>query len=95
MTPKSNDDQAAMLARIDERTLGLERGFADLSAKLDNQYVTRAEFNPVKAIVYGLVGLILTAVVVSLLALVVSGEPGARAAQKTTPWAREAAQVMP
>lgn len=38
--------------------------------KADDTYVTQREFQPVKNIVYGLVGLMLTAVVVALLGLV-------------------------
>ena len=38
--------------------------------KLDGDYVTREEFDPIKKVVYGLVSLILTAVVVALISLV-------------------------
>jgi hypothetical protein len=58
--------------------------------------VTRVEFSPVRVIVYGLVGLILTDVVVSLLAMVVSGEPRARAADHAIPaMVEKAGRVMP
>lgn len=43
-----------------------------LEAKL-NTYVTRTEFAPVRTIVYGLVGIILSAVATALVALVVIG----------------------
>ena len=43
----------------------------ELEKKIDNQYVTRMEFEPIKKIVYGIVTLVLTAVVVALIGLVV------------------------
>lgn len=42
-----------------------------IDAKMDNHYVTKEEFEPIKKIVYGLVSLILVAVVGALVALVV------------------------
>lgn len=43
----------------------------DLNNKIDHNYVTKDQFEPVKRIVYGLVGLILVAVVGALLSLVI------------------------
>lgn len=45
---------------------------SDLRNEINSKYVTKEEFAPVKAIVYGLVSLILTSVVVALIALVVT-----------------------
>lgn len=42
-----------------------------IERKVDAQYVTKVEFEPIKKIVYGLVGLILVTVVGAVLALVV------------------------
>jgi hypothetical protein len=42
-----------------------------LDTRLDRDFVTQKEYEPVRKIVYALVGLILTFVVVALLALVV------------------------
>lgn len=44
----------------------------EIKAKLEKNYVTAEEFKPVKNIVYGLVSLILTAVVGTLITLVVN-----------------------
>lgn len=80
--PSPNDSE--LLARIDERTdnmLGQIRSMlakmetfatiADLKSLEDDsdQYVTKAEFGPVKAIVFGGVGLILIAFMTALLYL--------------------------
>lgn len=43
----------------------------DIEEKLEKKYVSQEEFKPVKSIVYGMVTLILTAVVGALIALVI------------------------
>jgi len=55
MTPPSDD--AALLARVDERTANIVEDLADIKAN----YVTKAEFAPVRAIVFGFVAAILVA----------------------------------
>lgn len=42
----------------------------DLNDKVDNNYVTKEQFAPVQKLVYGLVGLILVAVVGAMMALI-------------------------
>ncbi len=42
-----------------------------MRANLEKDYVTQDQFEPIKRVVYGLVSIILTAVVVALVALVV------------------------
>jgi len=49
---------------------------ASMKVKLDivtEDYVKRAEFEPVQRLVYGLVGLVLTAVFIAVIALVING----------------------
>lgn len=58
---------ADIVIRLDERTANMARDMAELRAVI----VTQPEFKPVKAVVYGLVGIVLTAVVVALVALVI------------------------
>jgi hypothetical protein len=67
----------SLLARLDERTIGLQTSlaqiqsdFTQLTEKLDKQYVTNKEFWPVKALVYGAAGSVLTAIIGSILMLV-------------------------
>jgi hypothetical protein len=50
----------------------IRRDLDEIKIKLDGSYVTKEEFQPVKNIVYGLVALILVAVVGALVALVVN-----------------------
>jgi len=42
----------------------------EIKTRLENNYVTRYEFDPIKKLVYGLVSIVLTAVVGALVALV-------------------------
>jgi hypothetical protein len=49
---------------------------AGLDKKLDRQYVSRAEFQPVQRLVYGFAALLLTGIVLCLLALVLRGGGG-------------------
>ena len=67
--PTSNlsEQESALLARIDERTVSILHRLDSI----EKIYVTRNEFNPVKSIVYGMVGVILLAVLGALTALVI------------------------
>jgi hypothetical protein len=49
---------------IKEKVTGIE-------VKLERDYITKEEFDPIKKVVYGLVGLILTGVVGALIGLVI------------------------
>ncbi len=49
----------------------VQRDVKDIKEGLERNYVTQEAFEPIKRIVYGLVALILTAVVVALLALII------------------------
>ena len=66
-----NGSLASLLARIDERTIATSNAVLEIKSKMETHYVTQNEFRPVKSIVYGLVGLILTSVVIALIAMVV------------------------
>jgi hypothetical protein len=64
----SNGERMAdIVIRLDERTANMARDMAELRQVI----VTQPEFKPVKAVVYGLVGIVLTAVIVALVALVI------------------------
>ena len=70
--PDTNISQSSMnilLARIDERTATLSRDVEEIKRTIASNYVTRQEFQPVRAIAYGLVAIISTGVVVGLIAL--------------------------
>ena len=80
---EQRDNTEQLLARIDERTARTERDVTDLRAEMRKglsdlkgeavaNFVTRQEFQPVRAIVYGMVGVMMLAVLGALLALVVA-----------------------
>lgn len=68
-----DSDLHKMLGKIDADLDHLQEEVSRINKKLDESYVTHAEFIPVRNLVYGLVGLILTSVFGTLMALVVKG----------------------
>lgn len=61
---KADGQLLSDVASIKDKVINIEK-------KLESNYVTRDEFTPIKNLVYGLVGLILTGVVMALLGLVI------------------------
>ena len=55
------------LSRVDERIITLVNTVSDLKKTVKNAYVSQHEFKPIKAIVYGMVGIILVGVLGALL----------------------------
>jgi len=50
----------------------IRRDLNEIKHKLENEYVTRDSFEPIKRVVYGLVSLILTGVGLAIVALVIN-----------------------
>lgn len=65
MTPP---DDSTLLARLDERTKGIAEDIAEMRKASEN-YVTKAEFSPVRSLVFGAVALILVGFMGALLYL--------------------------
>ena len=75
-----------LLVEIHTTVKGIQCDFAEFKKDLAN-YVRHEEFQPVKSIVYGLVSLILVAVIGALLSYVIiqnSNKPSNQVAQSTT-----------
>jgi hypothetical protein len=70
MTKQSDETQ---LAVIKNDLTYIKEKLNDVDQKVSTHYVSKEEFEPIKKIVYGLVSLILIAVVGALVALVVNG----------------------
>ncbi len=68
---KEMQELSVAVAKIDERTKILVTSVDKIEDTLSKSYVTQDEFKPVKALMYGLVGVILTSVIGSILLLVV------------------------
>lgn len=66
---KNND--AVDLAVMAERIKNIQSMVADINSRLNSNYVTREEFQPVRNVTFGLVGLILTGVVVAILTMII------------------------
>lgn len=56
---------------VKEGMKDLKDGMDEVNKKLNDRYVSKEEFEPIKKVVYGLVGLILVAVVGAIISLVV------------------------
>jgi hypothetical protein len=59
------------LALVAQDVKYIQRDVMEIKSKLDQDYVSRAEFEPIKKIIYGLISLILVAVVGAVISLVV------------------------
>lgn len=64
-------DDRIKLAEIKVETGYIKAQVDDIKRIVGEDYVTKAEFDPVRRLVFGLVGLIMIAVVGALLALIV------------------------
>ncbi len=65
--PERRRNVDPLLIRIDERTMSIVEELKQLRTTV----VSKAEFNPIRLLVYGLVGLVLTAVFTAVVAQVV------------------------
>ncbi len=68
------DDLKDLVSRVDERTTAMKNAVDGIKSdiqSLESRFVTKDQFEPVKLIVYGLVGLVLTAVATAVVALIV------------------------
>ena len=66
---QTNETQLAVIV---EKVNNIEHKVTNIENKLERDYVTQDQFQPVRNIVYGLVGLILLSVVGALLTLILS-----------------------
>jgi len=68
---KTYDNGKISLALIAKDIEYIKKDVSEIKTKIDSDYVTKEEFIPVQRVVFGLVALILTAVVGALVGLVV------------------------
>lgn len=67
----TNDKEEITIALIKKDVEYIRKDVVDIKNAMASDYITRLEFDPIKKIVYGLVGLILTAVMGALVGLVI------------------------
>lgn len=65
------ENKETTLALIEQDLKYIKESVDAMSQRLDKNYVTLDQFAPVKSIVYGMVGLILSSIVVALIALII------------------------
>lgn len=68
------DDLKDLVSRIDERSKAIKDSIEYLKKELvslEDRFVTQDQFEPVKQIVYGLVGIVLVSIATAVVALVV------------------------
>jgi hypothetical protein len=65
-------NSTVQLALLQQQVATIACDILEVKTKLDRTFVTRAEFEPIRNLVYGAVGLILAAVLTALIALVVT-----------------------
>ena len=66
-----SQENAVNDAKIQKDIEYLTREVAKLTKQVETNFVSKAEFEPIKKLVYGVVGLILTAVVVAVLTVII------------------------
>ena len=49
----------------------IQEDIREIKQRLDTKYVTQTEFQPIKSLVYGVVGMVLTGVIGAMIALVI------------------------
>ena len=66
-----NNNSKVQIAVMATNVENIKNDVKDIKDKLQNDYVSQTEFKPIRNIVYGMVGLILTAVIIALVSLVI------------------------
>ena len=68
---QTNNELSVDIAVISEKVANIEKKVTNIENKLDADYVTQDEFDPIRKIVYGMVTVVLMAVLGAMVALVV------------------------
>ena len=71
MMPNSKITAGEKMAVMANDITYIKKEVTEINQKLSHEYVTKIEFEPLKKVVYGLIALILTAVVSGILAVVI------------------------
>lgn len=65
------DDIQTSLALLSQDIRYIQKDIMEIKAKIENDYVTREEFDPIKKISYGLIAIVLTSFIAAVLSLIV------------------------
>jgi hypothetical protein len=69
--PSKKTDVNTTIAVVLTKLENIEQDISSINKKLENNYVTKDRFEPIKSVVYGLVSLILVAVTGAIISLVI------------------------
>ena len=70
MKGKVNMKRQVSFEVLDTKISSIQDDVKEIKEKLERDYVTRQEFEPIKKVVYGMVAIVLTSVVGALVALI-------------------------
>jgi len=59
------------IAVLSEKIINIDKNVTEIKKKMEDDYVTKSEFEPIKRIVYGVVTLMLGAIITALIATVI------------------------
>ena len=65
------NEHEKLLVRVDERTLHTIGLVDKLTDMVESAYVTKSEFNPVRSVVYGMVGFMLISCLGAIIAMII------------------------
>lgn len=68
---RKEHEHDTLLAVMASNIENIKIQIAKLEGMMENKFVTKEEFEPIKKIVYGLVALVMTSVFVAILALII------------------------
>ena len=71
--PDYRKGEHTTIALMAQDILYIKENMKSLKTELEGKYVTTDQFEPIKKIVYGLVGAVLFAVIAALMAIIVKG----------------------
>ncbi len=71
MTLETDDSQNVKIAEMAKDIKYIKDEVDDIKKKMEADYVTRQEFEPIKRFVYGLVTIVLVGVIGAILALII------------------------
>lgn len=67
----SQENDKVNIAVIGIKIQNIEKTVTEMNEKLDAHYVTKDQFEPVRNLVYGMVGLLLTGIILAIIRLVI------------------------
>ena len=68
---KGNRSGEVEIAVLSEKIINIDKNVTEIKKKMEDDYVTKSEFEPIKRIVYGVVALMLGAIITALVATVI------------------------